>query len=134
MLTERRGSRSPKQALARASGGSAEGSSRQPLHSFSRRVGTIVSSRPHNQLHVNSIRSWMFWQLAASNSDLVLRGIVRFLPPVPASAALGCSRLFGGNFSVGVNLLHLGLSNIHFSIRFDQRQWGDPASRTGLFC
>lgn len=45
-------------------------------------------------------------------------------PPVPASAALGYSRLFSGNFSVGVNLLHLGLSNSRFSINFDQKQRG----------
>lgn len=111
-------------ALAGASGSSAGGSSCQPLHSSSRRVGRIVGWRPHNQLHVNSIRSWICWQPPSLNWYLVLRGMVRFLSPVPAAAALGCSRLFGGNFSVGVNLLHLGMSNIPFSDHFDQRQWG----------
>lgn len=116
-------SRSPRQALARAPGGSAEGSSCQPLHSFSRRVGTAVSSRPHNRLRVNSIRSWISWQRAAQLVSAAARNRAVF-PPVPASAALGCSRLFSGNFSVGVNLLHLGLSNSRFSINFDQKQQG----------
>lgn len=72
-------------AVGFSGGKSAEGSPCQPLHSFSRTVGTIVSSRPHNRLHVNLIRSWVSWQLAPLNFYLLRQSMVRFFSPASVS-------------------------------------------------